>query len=60
MNEDEVIGTLVKLVGKAQTNFGSFINNKKQINEGIRKQIFGEAQSSYGKACEAVKHARRN
>ncbi len=60
MNEDQVNGALIKLAGKAQTKFGNLIGSKEQINKGVRKQILGEAQRSYGKAIEAVKRTRRN
>ena len=59
MNEDQLRGTLTKLAGKVQIKFGNFFGNKEQINKGVRKQIMGEAQRSYGKAKEAVKSARR-
>lgn len=59
MNEDQVSGTLIKLAGKVQTKFGSLVGSKEQVNKGVRKQVLGEAQRSYGKAIEAVKSARR-
>lgn len=58
MNEDQVMGALIKFAGKAQESFGDLIGSKVQTYKGKRKQNVGDAQRNYGQAVEAVKNAR--
>jgi len=58
MNEDQVMGALIKFAGKAQESFGDLIGSKAQSYKGLRKQLVGDAQRNYGQAVEAVKNAR--
>lgn len=57
MNKDRVKGTLRVSIGKAQAKLGEVTGNTEQEAKGLKKEIEGMLQRSYGAAKERVKDA---
>jgi uncharacterized protein YjbJ (UPF0337 family) len=59
MNKDQVKGTVKDIAGKVQAEAGKLVGNTEQQAEGIKLQVEGKVQKSFGNAKEHLKDTRQ-